>query len=479
MTGHDESPVRAAAIVLAAGRSSRFGRDKLAARLNGRTVLQHVLDTLASAGIDDPVVVVGADDAHLTEVIDWRAARRIRNSEPDRGLSHSLHLGWAAVLAASPPPDVIVVALGDQPAVDPATILRLLAEPLDHERPILSARHADGSRNPVRLEPAAADLVGEASRDRGLGPLMDLHPDRVRELQVAGMNPDIDAPTDLVALIAENWADRVRANADQVERVRATPDDVDFYAPVTRMFVVDPGRRDDPVLDALLALAQPGQTWLDIGAGAGRYALPIAAVTRQVIGLDPSSSMLAALREGAIRAGIGNVRAVEGRWPPDPATRADLGEDPIADVALMAHVGYDVEAIVPFLDAMEAAAPTQCVAVLMAESPAAIAAPFWPLVHGQDRVALPALPAFLELLDARGVQPKVSMVASERRRWPNRDELLAFLRRQLWTSPGSDADQRLEAAIAELTASTSDGGIELAGPPARDIGIVRWSRATS
>lgn len=475
MTGGDGSPVRVAAIVLAAGRSSRFGRDKLAARLNGRPVLQHVLDALATAGIEDPVVVVGIADANPTHAIDWRAARRIRNAEPDRGLSHSLQLGWAAVMAASPPPDVIVVALGDQPTIDPGTIRRLLLEPLDPGRPVLSARHEDGSRNPVRLEPAAADLIADARGDRGLGPLMDRHPDRVRELAVAGMNPDVDAPADLEALIAANWADRVRANADQVERVRATPDDVDFYAPVTRMFVVDPARRDDPVLDALLALARPGETWLDIGAGAGRYALPIATVTGQVIALDPSESMLEALRDGAARAGIENVRPLQGRWPPDAATRVDLGEDPVADVTLIAHVGYDIEAILPFVDAMETAAGTQCVAVLMAESPAANAAPFWPLVHGQDRIALPALPEFLELLDARGVQPEVSMVASERRQWSDRSELLGFLRRQLWTAPGSPADQRLEVAIEELTVRTADGTIELATMSPREIGVVTWS----
>ena len=472
------APSRATAIVLAAGAATRYGRPKVYATLHTRPILQHVLDALLAAGITDPVVVLGAPMEQVELSVEWRAARRITNTEPDQGLSHSLRLGWAAVMAADPRPDVVVVALGDQPTVDPTTIRRLLAEPLDPDRPILSARHEDGSRNPVRLEPAAADLVAEASGDRGLGPLMDRHPDRVREIRVAGSNPDVDTPADLEALIAENWAERVRANAAQVVAVRSAPDEADFYAPVTRMFVVHPARRDDPVLDVLLTLTRPGDTWLDIGAGAGRYALPIARVAKQVIALDPSASMLQALRAGAVEAHITNVHAVEGRWPPEAQARAELGKDPVADMALMAHVGYDIEAIVPFLDAMEATARSRYVAVLMVESPAAIAAPLWPPVHGQPRVALPALPDFLELLDARSVRPVVSMVSSERRRWSDRDELLAFLRRQLWTSPGSASDQRLEAAIDELTVSTPDGGIELAGPQTRDIGIVSWSRRT-
>lgn len=470
---------RAAAIILAAGRSSRFGSAKLLAGFGGRPVIQHVLEAVASAGIERPVVVTGADMALRAHAVDWRDARRIENPEPDRGLSHSLQLGWAAVMGTIPRPDVVIVALGDQPGVDPGTIRRLLAEPLDPDRPVVSARHADGSRNPVRLEPAAADLVAEATGDRGLGPLIDRHPERVRELAVPGINPDVDVPADLERLIAADWASRVRANAEQVDRVRTEADEPDFYAPVTRMFVVDPARRDDPVLDALLALARPGETWLDIGAGAGRYALPLARVVGRVVAVDPSASMLTALGAGASKAGIMNVEAVEGRWPPDPTLRTRLGPDPIADVAMIAHVGYDHAMISPFVDAMEASARRTCVAVLMVESPASIAAPFWRFVHGAERATLPALPAFVELLSARGAQPEVRTVGSERRGWSDRDELRAFLRRQLWTNPGTTADQRLDAAIDALTVTASDGSMQLAESPVREIGIVTWSPRAS
>ena len=85
-----------------------------------------------------------------------------------------------------------------------------------------------------------------------------------------------------------------------------------------------------------------------------------------------------------------------------------------ADVALIAHVGYDVEAIGPFVDAMETAAGRLCVAVLMEQVPAAAANPFWPPVHGEERVPLPALPDLLELLEARGRRPSVERIRSSR-----------------------------------------------------------------
>ena len=144
------------------------------------------------------------------------------------------------------------------------------------------------------------------------------------------------------------WAARVRANREQVERFREVEDGADFYGGIATMFRDDPRRQDEPALDALRALARPEDNWLDIGAGGGRYALPLALLVREVIGLDPSAGMLGVLRQGMSDHGISNVRIVEARWP---------SADPIrADVAMIAHVGYDIEEIGPFLDAMEAAA---------------------------------------------------------------------------------------------------------------------------
>ncbi len=57
---------------------------------------------------------------------------------------------------------------------------------------------------------------------------------------VAGDNPDVDTRADLVAMLEAAWAARVRANREQVDRVREVPDGADFYAPVTGLFRADP-----------------------------------------------------------------------------------------------------------------------------------------------------------------------------------------------------------------------------------------------
>ena len=128
------------------------------------------------------------------------------------------------------------------------------------------------------------------------------------------------------------------------------------------MFRADPRRRDEPTLESLRSLVRPSDTVLDVGAGGGRYALPLALGAQEVIAVDPSEGMLRVLREGMAAYEIANIRVVGGRWP---AVAAGLA----ADVVLIAHLGYDVEDIGPFLDAMEAAARRTCVAVLLEQPP--------------------------------------------------------------------------------------------------------------
>ena len=459
---------RIRAIVLAAGAGSRFGGRKLEARVDGTPILQHVLDALLEAGLDDPIVVVAPGAG------EWRGAELVTNPAPERGLSSSLKLGWARATAAEAAPDAVLVALGDQPLVRPEVVRALVAAPLDPARPIVAPRYVGtDAHNPVRVEVSAGHLIDGATGDRGLGPILEHNPELVRWLDVAGDNPDVDTAADLAHAAELAWADRVRRNREQVERFREAPDGPDFYASVSAIFREDPDRGGDPVLDALRARARPPDTWLDIGAGAGRYALPLARSVRQVIALDPSQSMLGALRESMAEHSIDNVDVVEGRWP-GAAEAAPVKSALPVDVSLIAHVGYDVEAIGPFIAAMEEATGRECLAVLMERSPASLAEAFWPPLHGEPRIALPALPAFVDLLAARGRRPSVEMVEASRRRWPSRDELVAYVRRQTWVASGSAKDRRMLELLDGWLVTDPDGAVELSVSEPLRVGLVAW-----
>lgn len=469
-------PARTAALVLAAGAGARFGGGKLLAELNGRPLLDHVLGTIGDAGLAATIVVVGPDSTELEEIAMARGARVVRNAAPERGLSSSVRIGLEA-LVQDPAEglEAALVLLGDQPRTSAAVIRALLAAEVPEGRSIVIPRYGGGGgANPTLLLRRAWPLAAQLQGDRGFGPLISEHPELVLEVELPGENPDVDTPADLARIVETNWAARVEANRAQVERIREVPDGGDFYAPVRSLFRADPTRIDDPVLGALLEQVQPGDRWLDVGAGAGRFALPLARALEpsggDVVALDASPSMLASLREIAAEHAIWNVRTIEARWPPaDPAA----GDADPADVVLIAHVGYDIEAIGPFVDALEAAARRTCVAVLMDRVPASAADPFWPLVHDESRLSLPALPEFIEVLRARGRSIEVVKLANEGRQFDSRAALEGFVRRQLWIDPAGPKEARFQAALDAL-AMEQAGGWVISGRGTNEIGVVTW-----
>lgn len=462
-------PKRTAAVILAAGMASRFRSAKVFAPLGGRTLLDRVIDAATAAGCGDVVVVLGPASA-IEGTADLRRARIVRNLRPEQGLSSSVRIGLAAL---GPEVAAAIVLLGDQPLVDPTVMRALLDAEVPAGRSIVVPRYAGGGgQNPTLILRSGWSLAGELSGDRGFGPLIAAHPELVAEVAAEGSNPDVDTPADLALL---GWAAQVRANREQVDRIREVGDG-DFYATTISLFRADPRRPDteDATLAALRGQTREGETWLDIGAGAGRYAMPLALAVGpagQVIAVETSSAMLDALRAGLVEHDIANVRVVEGRWP--------LGEGvlpmPAADVALIAHVGYDIEAIGPFIDAMEAATRRLCVAVMMERTPASVAEPFWPPVHGQERIPLPALPAFVELLRARGRAPEVRMVEREDRSFPDRDGALGFLRRQTWVAVDGPKDRRLQALVGERLVQRPDGTVTLRDVPDLTVGVISWA----
>jgi molybdopterin-guanine dinucleotide biosynthesis protein A len=105
-----------AAIVLAGGRSSRFGRDKLAEPIDGIPMLERAVG--AVAGVVDEVLVVVAPDAAAAIPA---GARRIDDARAFEGPLAGVHAGLTATDA-----EVVLVVGGDMPSLVPAVLRRLI-----------------------------------------------------------------------------------------------------------------------------------------------------------------------------------------------------------------------------------------------------------------------------------------------------------------------------------------------------------------
>ena len=158
-----------AAVVLAAGAGSRFGGGKLLASLEGRPVLQHVLDRLADAGWTTSSSCSVTTPTAIEEAIDWRRERRVRNPDPGRGLSSSVRIGIEALDEGV---DGALIVLGDQPLVSVETIRALLDAPPDggaaHRRAGLcrGRRAQPGARRPRRVRRSSARRPATAGSGR-------------------------------------------------------------------------------------------------------------------------------------------------------------------------------------------------------------------------------------------------------------------------------------------------------------------------
>ena len=174
-----------AAVILAAGGSTRFGAPKTAVRIGSRTMLQVVVDAATAAGFS-PLIVVAPSLLPVPE-----SAIAVRNDAPHLGMSRSLQLGIAAV-----PPDAeaAVVMLADQPTVSVEHL-----RSLDGWRggtPVVATRSDGVLGPPALIEREGFALVSDAGGDTGLRDLLRADPALVTAVEHAAM-PDVDTTEDL------------------------------------------------------------------------------------------------------------------------------------------------------------------------------------------------------------------------------------------------------------------------------------------
>jgi len=184
-------------LLLAAGGGTRFGSQKLVARAHGVPIVASGARSLATL-VDKMIVVVGSESRAVIDALDGIDATFVENPRWADGLSTSLRLG---VGAAPKETKAIVVALGDQPGIDPAVIRKVIARWRETGCPIVSTRYRGNRGHPVLLGCSVFPEVAAISGDVGARSLIERDLSRVEVVDVdADAPPDVDTPGDLEAL---------------------------------------------------------------------------------------------------------------------------------------------------------------------------------------------------------------------------------------------------------------------------------------
>ena len=185
-----------AGLLLAAGRSKRFGADKLCAKLDGKAVIRWSVATLAP--LDEVYVVIPPGADAVTQALSRLDVRFVVNLERDEGMASSIRAGVAALPEDA---EAVVIALADQPRASDEVTRALCDRWREGGMDAVAPVYRDGRGHPVLFGRVCFDALLALRGDVGARAVLDALGARVALMEVADAMPaDVDTPDVLLAL---------------------------------------------------------------------------------------------------------------------------------------------------------------------------------------------------------------------------------------------------------------------------------------
>ncbi|MES2180411.1 MAG: nucleotidyltransferase family protein [Gemmatimonadota bacterium] len=185
-----------AGLLLAAGKSSRFGSNKLCAKIGGKAVIRQSIGVLSPLDAIYVVIPPGADA--VIQALSRLDVSFVVNLGRDEGMASSIRAGIAALPADC---DAVVIALADQPLADPNVTRALCERWRAGDPPAVVPTYTDGRGHPVLFARQCFPALMELRGDVGARAILEELGTRVATITIGTTMPvDVDTPDALAQL---------------------------------------------------------------------------------------------------------------------------------------------------------------------------------------------------------------------------------------------------------------------------------------
>ncbi len=186
--------------MLGAGSSSRLGRPKQLLPYNGKSLLEHSVDTANNAEANPVIVVLGADAALLEKLIDEKKVHIVENKEWEEGMASSIRCGVNALMHIAPSSDAVILMVCDQPHVSASLLNELITIQKNSGRLIVTSQYENTFGPPALFYKTLFPELLKLKGDAGARNIVVQHIDDVATVLFTEGNIDIDTEEDYKAL---------------------------------------------------------------------------------------------------------------------------------------------------------------------------------------------------------------------------------------------------------------------------------------
>ena len=192
---------KVAAIILAAGESSRFGKSKQLLSINGKSLLERIVHEALEANCSPTLVILGADAEEMEREIDATRAVVIKNEYWKRGIATSIRVAIQNLIENARRTDAAILLVCDQPFVDARIIRGLIELHEKTQKPIVASSYAGTLGVPALFDRSCFNGLLALEEESGAKSLILSKPDDVAVFQFPGGEIDIDTAEDWQAFL--------------------------------------------------------------------------------------------------------------------------------------------------------------------------------------------------------------------------------------------------------------------------------------